>query len=72
MYRIAPVVSSDLDSKVATTLSQLKAGMGMLPNLFATMANAPAALDGFLALKKALSRGRLTDRQREILSLAIG
>lgn len=72
MPRIAPVVSSNVDSKVATTLSQLKASMGMVRNVFATMANAPVALDGYLALKKALSRGRLTDRQREILSLAVG
>lgn len=72
MPRIAPVVSSNVDSKVATTLSQLKASMGMVRNIFATMANAPVALDGYLALKKALSRGRLTDRQREILSLAVG
>jgi uncharacterized peroxidase-related enzyme len=79
MYRIAPVVvssnpvvSSNVDGKVAATLSQLKASMGMIPNLFATLANAPVALDGYLALKKALSRGRLTDRQREILSLAVG
>jgi uncharacterized peroxidase-related enzyme len=71
MSRIAPV-SSNVDSKVATTLSQLKASMGMVPNIFATMANAPVALDGYLALKKALSRGRLTNRQREILSLAVG
>ena len=72
MSRIAPVVSSNVDSKVATTLSQMGKSMGMVPNLFATMANAPVALDGYLALKKALSRGRLTDRQREILSLAVG
>jgi uncharacterized peroxidase-related enzyme len=72
MSRIAPVVSSNVDSKVATTLSQLNASMGSLSNIFATMANAPVALDGYLALKKALSRGRLTDRQREILSLTVG
>ena len=72
MSRITPVVSSNADSKVATTLSQLKASMGMVPNLFATMANAPVALDGHLALKKVLTRGRLTNRQREILSLVVG
>jgi AhpD family alkylhydroperoxidase len=72
MSRIANVVSSNVDSEVAATLSQLKASMGMVPNLFATMANAPVALDGYLALKKVLARGRLTDRQREILSLVVG
>ncbi|HEY2038121.1 MAG TPA: carboxymuconolactone decarboxylase family protein [Edaphobacter sp.] len=71
MFRIAPVVASNADSKVAATLAQVKASLGMVPNLFATMANSPAALDGYLGLKKTLSRGRLTDRQREIVSLAV-
>lgn len=71
MTRIAPVVSSNLDSRVAATLAQVKASVGMVPNLFATMANSAAALDGYLGLKKTLSRGRLTDRQREIISLAV-
>ena len=71
MPRIAPVVSENVDPKVAATLSQLKASRGKVPNLFPTLAHAPVALDGFLALSKALSRGRLSTRQREILSLAI-
>ena len=72
MSRIAPVVSSNVDSKVASTLSQVKASLGMVPNLFATMANSPVALDGYLSLSKVLTRGRLTARQREIISLAVG
>ena len=72
MSRIATVVSSNVDAKVFTTLSQVKASLGMVPNLFATLAHAPVALDGFLSLSKTLSRGRLSARQREILALAIG
>jgi uncharacterized peroxidase-related enzyme len=72
MSRIAPVVSSNVDAKVATTLSQVKASMGMVPNLFATLAHAPVALDGFLSLSKTLSRGRLSAAQREIVALAVG
>ena len=72
MSRIAPVVSSSVDAKVATTLSQVKVSVGMVPNLFATLAHAPVALDGFLSLSKTLSRGRLSARQREILALAVG
>ena len=71
MSRIAPVVSSDVDSKVAATLSQVEKSLGMVPNLFATLANAPVALDGFLSLSKTLSRGRLSNRQREIVALAV-
>jgi uncharacterized peroxidase-related enzyme len=71
MPRIAPVISENADPKVAATLSQLKARLGKVPNVFPTLAHAPVALDGFLSLSKALSRGRLTARQREILALAI-
>jgi hypothetical protein len=45
MSRIAPVVSSNTDTKVAATVSQLKASGGEVPNVFATLTNAPAALD---------------------------
>jgi AhpD family alkylhydroperoxidase len=48
----------------------VKASLDKVPNLFATLANAPSALDGFLSLSKVLSRGRLSARQREILALA--
>lgn len=72
MSRIAPMVSSNADAKVFTTLSQVKASLGMIPNLFATLAHAPVALDGYLSLSKMLSRGRLSARQREIVALAVG
>jgi AhpD family alkylhydroperoxidase len=72
MSRIAPVVSTNADSKVAATLAQVEKSLGMVPNLFVTLGNAPAALDGFLGLKKTLSRGRLTARQGEIVALAVG
>jgi uncharacterized peroxidase-related enzyme len=71
MSRIVPVVSSNVDAKVAGTLNQVKASLGMVPNLFATLAHSSVALDGFLSLSKVLSRGRLSDRQREIVALAV-
>jgi uncharacterized peroxidase-related enzyme len=72
MSRIASVVSSNVDSHVAATLSQVEKSMGMVPNLFAVVANAPVALDGLLGFTKTLSRGRLTPRQSEIVALAVG
>jgi uncharacterized peroxidase-related enzyme len=72
MTRISPIVLSNVDTKVAATLSQVKASLGMVPNLFATLAHAPVALDGYLSLSKTLLHGRLSARQREILALAIG
>ena len=72
MSRIATVVSSNADAIVSATLAQVKANLGMVPNLFATLAHSPVALDGYLSLSKALSRGRLSARQREIVALAVG
>jgi uncharacterized peroxidase-related enzyme len=72
MCQIAPVASSSADAKVFTTLGQVKTTLGMVPNLFATLAHAPVALEAFLSLSKILSRGRLTAAQREIVALAVG
>ena len=71
MSRIAPVISSNVSPKVATTLNQVKGSLGMVPNFFATLAHSSVALDGFLSLSKALSHGRLSARQREILALTV-
>ena len=71
MSRIVPVVQSNVDAKVAGTLDQVKASLGMVPNLFATLAHSRAALDGYLSLSKTLSHGRLSARQREIVALTV-
>ena len=70
MSRIALAVPY-VDAKVAATLNQVKASLGMVPNLFATLAHSPVALDGYLSLSKTLSRGRLSARQREIVALTV-
>jgi uncharacterized peroxidase-related enzyme len=71
MSRIATVIPADANPKVVGTLSQIKASVGHLPNVFALLANAPVALDGYLSFSRSLSRGRLTARQRELLALEI-
>src|ERR1700732_5366568 len=71
MSRIVPLVPSKVDAKLAATLNQVKVGLGMVPNLFATLAHSPAALDGYLSLSKVLSHGRLSARQREIVALTV-
>ena len=71
MSRIAPVGSPNGNAKLAATLAQVKTSLGKLPNSFATLANAPVALDGYFSLSKTLSQGRLSAHHRELLSLAI-
>lgn len=71
MPRINTVELANADTGVQATLGAVKAKIGMIPNLFATFAQAPAVLNGNLALSDALSNGILTAAQREIVALAV-
>ena len=71
MTRIAPIDLVTAPEQVRSTLSAVKAQVGMVPNLYATFAQSPATLDGFLAFNGALAKGSLTARQREIVALAV-
>jgi uncharacterized peroxidase-related enzyme len=69
MPRISPI-SISTDETVTAVLDNLKAQRGKVPNAMATLAQSPAAFNGYHALSTALRRGRLTSRQREIVALA--
>jgi len=68
--RITPRSADRTDSETAATLAAVKAKIGMVPNLYATFAEAPAVLNAYLAANAALSNGRLSAPQREIVALA--
>lgn len=72
MPRITPVNAANANPDVAATLGAIKTKVGMIPNLHATFANAPAALKGYLGFSEALTSGVLTAKQRGIVSLAVG
>jgi uncharacterized peroxidase-related enzyme len=72
MTRIAPLNPADASPAIAETLAGVKAKLGMLPNLIATFAHSPGALNGYLALSGALADSLLDARQREIVALAVG
>ncbi|HEY4083041.1 MAG TPA: peroxidase-related enzyme [Burkholderiaceae bacterium] len=67
---IAPVTLASAAPKAAATLNAVKAKIGMIPNLYATLAQSPAALDALLAINTAVSEGTLSGAEREIISLA--
>lgn len=52
-------------------LSAVEKQLGSVPNLFRVVANSPAALEGYLGLNGALSKGRLDARTRERIALAV-
>jgi len=65
-----PLVSTEMsDAEQAELLSEVQRQLGRIPNLYAVMANSPATLRGYLALRDALSGGRLNVRVREQLAL---
>ncbi|MFD5465718.1 carboxymuconolactone decarboxylase family protein [Kitasatospora sp. NPDC127059] len=52
-------------------LERVQKQLGRVPNLYASMAEAPAALEGYLAMRDQLGRGVLRARMREQLALLV-
>jgi len=71
MPRIKPVEKHEIASTTATTLESVGKKLGMVPNLFSTLAQAPAALNSYLGFSDNLGNGVLTAKQREIVALAV-
>lgn len=71
MPRINALEKHEVDAATATTLDAVGKKLGMVPNLFATLAHAPAALNSYLGLSDNLGKGALSAKQREIVALAV-
>lgn len=52
-------------------LEAVKKMLGSVPNLFRMVGNSPAALEGYLGLNGALSKGKLDPKTRERIALAV-
>lgn len=70
MTRITALTIDQASPAAQTLLQGAKAKLGMVPNLFSTLAHSPAALAGYLQLNDALQHGALTGAQRETVALA--
>ena len=68
-----PASASIEDSPAASQplLEGVKKQLGSVPNLFRTLANSPAALQGYLGLNAALSKGKLSAATRERIALTV-
>lgn len=69
--RIAPTTPATAPEAARPILEQLRAGLGKVPNLFATIAHAPHTLRGLLGWDTALGEGSLTRREVEQLNLHV-
>lgn len=72
MSRIATPASIEAaPSASRPMLEAVKKQLGVAPNLFRMVATSPAALEGYLGLAAALSRGALPAATRERIALAV-
>lgn len=69
--RIQPVDPEHVTGKTGRLLEQVRAKLGLVPNLFRVLANAPVALEGYVNFSAALAGGTLNDRTREQIALAV-
>ncbi len=72
MARMPTVNPAEATGETKELLDKVKAKVGRVPNIVATMANSPAALKCYLGLSGALADGALPPQLREQLALAIG
>lgn len=61
---VAPAIGASLDA--------VQKKLGVLPNMFRTLAHTPVALNAYLKLAEITASGRLTARQREQIALIVG
>ena len=68
-----PALSRDaVAPAVGTTLDAVQAKLGVLPNMFRTLAHTPVALNAYMQLSGATAAGKLNAKQREQIALVVG
>lgn len=72
MPRLTQITSDAANRDQSELFAAVQAKLGRVPNLMRAMANAPAALRGYLELNGALGSGTgLTAKQRELIALTV-
>jgi uncharacterized peroxidase-related enzyme len=72
MTRINTPASIDATPAAARPLLEsVRKQLGIVPNLFRVIANSPSALEGYLSLNGALSKGSLDAKTRERIALTV-
>jgi uncharacterized peroxidase-related enzyme len=71
MPRIKPLTVQTVSEDGAQILTAINAKIGMIPNLYASIAHSPAALNAALAFGDAMSKSSLSAALKEQLALVI-
>jgi uncharacterized peroxidase-related enzyme len=71
MNRIQQIDPASATGKTKQLLDAVQSKLGLVPNLTRVLANAPAALEGYLNFSGALASGVLSAKVREQIALAV-
>ncbi len=71
MSRLKQLTNETASDRARSLLDTVKSKLGLVPNMTRAMANSPAVLDGYLQFSGALSKGSLSPKVREQISLAV-
>lgn len=70
MQNIAAVEKENVSPEAKELLAAVEKQLGMVPNIFLTLAHSPAALKAYLQFSGALAAGKLSPKLREQVALA--
>jgi AhpD family alkylhydroperoxidase len=71
MQTIQPIQNEQHDAQTQRLLDAVRGELGLAPNMMKTMAQSPAALEGYLNLSGALANGVLDPQLREQIALTV-
>jgi uncharacterized peroxidase-related enzyme len=71
MNRITQIEPAGATGKTKQLLDAVQTKLGLVPNLARVLANAPAALEGYISFSGALAGGSLNAKVREQISLTV-
>ncbi|HYW81475.1 MAG TPA: carboxymuconolactone decarboxylase family protein [Thermoguttaceae bacterium] len=71
MPRLRPITYEQAPEGTRELLDGVMEEMGMVPNIFWTLANSPTALEGFVGLHQAIEHGVLSAKLREEIALTV-
>jgi uncharacterized peroxidase-related enzyme len=72
MPRIQPLTMDSASADAKKIFEGIKAKLGKVPNIYATMAHSPVTLQAMLHYNQELRKGSLSGREIEVIALAVG
>src|SRR5881409_403682 len=71
MCRFAQHTIANAPERSKPLLARVQKALGFIPNLYATFAESPAVLEGYLALSGSLDKGALSATERQLVEIAV-